>query len=140
MDSGSNLHVVHGLVSLARCLAVRLADPSTRDIVDVLPIGLPNWIQKQNCFRASLKGLDAEYIVDERGAHRPLLDVTRDLIDFCESVAPDIGESKGLEIARSLLADTPGYQAQINAYRTANSARSVVEMLQQTLAKASAHQ
>lgn len=136
MDSGSNLHVVHGLVSLARCLAVKLADASTRDIVDVFPIGLPYWTDKQNCFRASLIGLDAEYIVDDRGTHRPLKDITRELVDFCESAAPSIGESKGLEIARSLLTDTPGYQAQLDAYRESNSTRTVVEMLQQTLTQA----
>ena len=104
MDSASNLRTVHGLVAFARCLAVRLAEASTSEIVEVLPIGVPVWIEKQNCYRASLLGLDAEYIINERGTCRPLFDVIAELLDFCESVAMRINESHGLQITRSLLA------------------------------------
>lgn len=133
MDSASNLRSVHGLVAFARCLAVRLAEASTSEVIEVLPTGLPYWIEKQNCYRASLLGLDAEYIVNERGTHRPLLDVVTDLLDFCAPTAAEIDESHGLQLTRSLLAGRPGYKAQVDAYRNANSARSIVEMLQYSL-------
>jgi len=136
MDSASNLRTVHGLVAFARCLAVRLAEASTSEVVEVLPIGLPYWIEKQNCYRASLIGLDAEFIINERGTHRPLLGVVTDLLDFGASVAETIDEVDGLQITRSLLSGKPGYEQQTDTYRKANSARSVVEMLRRSLAVA----
>lgn len=136
MDSASNLRSVHALVAFARCLAVRLTEASESEVAEVLPVGLSNWIQKQNCFRASLLGLDAEYIISECGTHRPLLDVVTELIEFCDSVAPRINESHGLEKTRSQLAARPGYEAQVDTYRKSNSARSVVEMLQRSLVDA----
>lgn len=136
MDSALNLRAVHALVTFARCLAVRLAEASASEVAEVLPTGLPYWIEKQNCYRASLLGLDAEYIINERGTHRPLFDVVTELLDFCEAVAPRINESHGLQITRSLLAARPGYEAQVDAYRKAHSARSIVEMLQHSLVDA----
>ncbi len=135
MDAASNLRAVHGLVAFARCLAVGLADAPSREIAELLPTGLPHWIGKQNCFRASLLGLDAEYITDADGAHRPLRDVVADLLDFCASVAPGIGESNGLRISESMLHARPAYESQVETYREANSARAVVEMLQSSLAE-----
>lgn len=134
MDAASNLRAVHGLVSFARCLAVGLEDAPGREIADLLPRGLPHWIEKQNCFSASLLGLEAEYITSEDGTHRPLRDVVAELLAFCASVAPDIGEANGLEICRSMLDARSGYDSQIATYRDANSARAVVEMLQSSLA------
>lgn len=133
MDSASNLRTVHGLVAFARSLALRLAEATESEIADVLPIGLPYWIHKQNCYRASLLGLHAEYIVDGEGRHRPLRAVTEELLDFCSPLAARIDESRGLLVARSLLSAISGYEAQIDTYREANSARSVVAMLQRRL-------
>jgi hypothetical protein len=44
-----------------------------------------------------------------------------------------INESHGLQITRSLLAGRPDYEAQVDTYHKANSARSVVEMLRHSL-------
>lgn len=135
MDSASNLAAVHGLAAFARCLAVGLADAEPREIGDLLPTGLPRWIEKQNCYRASLLGLDAEYITHADGSHRPLRDVVAELLGFCEALAPGIGESHGIAISRSMLDTRPACEMQIEAYREANSARAVVAMLQASLAE-----
>ena len=133
MDSASDLHTVHGLVAFARCLTLRLSDATAQEVSEVLPANLPNWMERQNRFRAGLRGLDAEYIVDNVGHHRPLRDVIHDLIDFCRPMAADLDETRGLQIAQDLLDSGAGYQRQLDAYKSDNSARSVVEMLQQSL-------
>lgn len=138
MDSASDLRTVHGLVAFARCLILRLAEASAQEISEVLPGNLPYWMEQQNRFRAGLRGLDAEYVIDKNGDHRPLRDVIRDLIEFCRPIATDIDETQGLQIARELLNGPPGYQRQLDAYRSDFSARSVVKILQQSLVNTAA--
>lgn len=133
MDAASDLRTVHGLVAFVRCLVLRLAEAGNGEISEVLPVNLPYWIEHQNRFRAGLRGLDAEYIVDPRGHHRPLREVIADLLEFCEPLAAGIGETQGLESARAVLEGGAGYERQREAYRKVNSARAVVEMLQQSL-------
>ncbi len=133
MDSASDLRTVHGLVAFARCLMLRLVEASTQEVSEVLPGDLPYWIEHQNRFRAGLRGLDAEYVVNKNGVHRPLRDVIHDLFEFCQPIAADIDETGGLQIARDLLDSPPGYQRQLDAYESDHSARSVVKVLQQSL-------
>jgi len=133
MDAASNLHTVHGLVAFARSLALCLAKASIEDVSRILPLDLPGWIEKENCFRAALLGLSAEYIVDDKGHHRPLRDLVADLIEFCQSTAVAFNETDGLEIARNLLNGMPGYERQLRAYEKNNSARSAVKALQDAL-------
>jgi carboxylate-amine ligase len=133
MDSVSDLRSVRGLVAFARCLMLRLAEVSEQRASEVLPIDLPGWVENQNRFRAGMLGVDAEYIVDAEGAHRPLRGLIFDLLDFCAPVAPRIGEADGLKIAVEMLHGEPGYERQTKVYKKNRSARSVVEMLQQSL-------
>jgi carboxylate-amine ligase len=133
MDAASNLRSLHGLVAFARCLALRLAEVSRREFAEVLPQDLPHWMLKQNRYKASLRGFDADCIVDNRGTLRPLREMLRDLLDFCEPVATQIREVHGLQIAKSMPDGRCGYEAQVDAYRETRSARAVVEMLRDTL-------
>ena len=133
MDAASDLRTLHGLVALTRCLVLRAAQASDEDIAAVFPPDLPYWCEKENRFRASLRGLDAEYIVSPDGSFRWMRDVFEDLLDFCDPIAAEVGETEGLQIARDLLQDKPGYIRQVEAYERDNSARSIVQMLQQLL-------
>ncbi len=133
MDAASDLRTLHGIVALARCLVLRAASASDQDIAEVFPPALPYWCEKQNRFRASLRGLEAEYIVSADGSYRWMRDVIRDLLDFCEPVAAEVGETDGLRIARELLHGVTGYERQVEAYKRDDSARSIVQMLQQSL-------
>jgi carboxylate-amine ligase len=124
---------VHGLVAFARCLILRLADAPVSEIDDVLPVNLPIWMEHQNRFRAALRGLDAEFIIDEDGASRPIRGVIDDLIAFCSPIAADINETQGLGMARDLLKSRPGYQRQLDAHADEGTARSVAAMLQASM-------
>jgi len=133
MDSASDVKTLHGLVAFARCLVLRAAHAAEEEIASVFPPELPYWCEKQNRFRASLRGLDAEYIVNADGTYRPMRDVITDLLDFCEPIAADIGEATGLRIAREVLQGKPAYEKQLDAYKRDDTARSIVQMLQQSL-------
>jgi gamma-glutamyl:cysteine ligase YbdK (ATP-grasp superfamily) len=133
MDAASDLQAVHGLVAFARCLMVRLATASEQEISRVLPRNLPAWIEHQNRFKAALRGLGAEFIVDKEGLHRPVRDVIGELIDFCLPVAAEIDETQGMQIVQELLNLPPGYRRQLDAYADGNTARSVAAMLQESI-------
>jgi carboxylate-amine ligase len=133
MDAASDLRTLHGLSAFARSVMVRMALASDEDVGDVLPQNLPHWIEKQNRYEASKHGLEADFVVDDEGNHRPLRDVVSDLVEFCAPVALEYEELNGLDIARDLLTGVPGYEKQLGAYRTSNSARSVVRVLEQAL-------
>jgi carboxylate-amine ligase len=133
MDAASDLSMLHALVAFARALTVCMARASPEEVSRVLPLELPLWIEKENCYRASHKGLKAEFIYNEQGEHRPLRGLIEDLMNFCEPVARDIGEGKGLELARQILTDGSGYTHQLETYAESHSARAVVEHLKSQL-------
>ena len=133
MDAASNLQTLHALVAFTRVMAVCMARASPEEVSQVLPLELPMWIEKENCYRASHCGLDAEFIFNEQGEHRPLRGLIEDLMDFCESVADDIGESKNLQLSRQILIHKPGYLRQLDAYTASHSMRVVAENLKSQL-------
>jgi carboxylate-amine ligase len=139
MDAASDLATLHVLVAFARALTVCMARASPEEVSRVLPLELPLWIKKENCYRASHKGLKAEFIYNEQGEHRPLRGLIQDLINFCEPVARDIGESIGLELSRQILTDEPAYSRQLEVYAESHSARTVVENLKSQLLKEEQH-
>lgn len=133
MDAASDLTTLHALVSFARTLALRFRDASSDQIGDILPLDLPDWMAKENCYRAAHLGLAANYIVDAEGNCRPLREIIGELIDFCRPTAASIGESSGFELAAERLTELPGYERQLQAYEDGLSVQSVVGMLTQAL-------
>jgi len=133
MDAVSDLQTLCALVAFARVMAVNMARVEPEEMSRVLPLGLPAWIEKENCFRAGHYGLSAEFIYNEKGEHRPLRGLIKNLIDFCKPVAHDIGESKNLELAGQILTDGPGYSRQLKTYAESHSTRAVTEDLKNHL-------
>lgn len=129
MDAASDISSLHVLVAFARVMAVRMARTLPQEVRQVIPLDLPAWIQKENCYRASHYGLNAEFIYTEKGECRPLRGLIRDLLDFCEPVARDLGESKNLELTRQILINEPGYARQLKAYAEDRSTLAVAESL-----------
>ena len=133
MDAASDLTTLHALVSFARSMVLCLRDAAVEDVNRILPLDMPDWIAHENRFRAAHLGLAADYIVDVKGNLRPLSELIAELIEFCGPTAASVGEAPGLELAKDLLAGTPGYERQLQAYEQSHSARSVVNMLTNTL-------
>jgi carboxylate-amine ligase len=129
MDAASDLATLQALVAFARSTAVCMARLTTREVSRVLPLDLPWWINKENCYRASHYGLEADFIYDQQGRCRPLRGLIEELIEICEPVADDIGETGMPELVRKLLADGPGYLQQLEVYAETESAQAVTAYL-----------
>lgn len=133
MDAASDLITLHALVSLARSMVLSLRDAPAEDVSRILPLDLPGWINRENCFRAAHYGLSADYIVDEKGNLRPLTELIAELVEFCRPTAGTIDEAPGLDLAMDLLTGVPGYERQLQTYERNNSTHSVVKMLAEAL-------
>jgi carboxylate-amine ligase len=133
MDAASDLTTLHALVSFARSVALSIRDASVDDVNGVLPPELPEWIARENCYRAAHHGLSADYIIDEKGRLHPLSDIIARMIEFCRPNAEKFGEEKGLQLAADLLSGMPGYERQLQAYEIDHSPRTVVRTLTNAL-------
>ncbi len=120
-------------MSFARSVALALRDASVEEVNGIIPLELPEWIARENCYRAAHHGLSAEYIIDAKGNLRPLRQVIARMIEFCRPVAGKSGEATGLQLAADLLSGTPGYERQLLAYEESSSPRAVVRMLTDAL-------
>ena len=88
---------------------------------------------KENRFRAGVEGIEAAYIVNEKGQTRSIREIANNLIEFCQPKAIECGESDGLEIVKNMLNSNSLAEHQLNAYHQDYSARSVVKALQSML-------
>jgi len=133
MDAAGDLQTLRALTAFARVMTVCMARASPGDVSRVMPLDLPHWIVKENCYRASHHGLNGMFIYDEQGNSRPLLGLIEELISFCQPTAVEIGEARNLALCRKILVDGPGYVQQLEVYATSHSARTVVESLRDQL-------
>lgn len=135
MDAASDLLTLHALVSFARSIVLSMRDASVEKINKILPPELPEWIARENCYRAAHHGLSAKYIIDEQGNVRSLSDIIAQLIEFCRAAAEEYGESAGLDLAAELLSGVPGYERQLKAFEQNHSPHDVAQALTIALAQ-----
>lgn len=133
MDSPSDLQMLHALVAFARSMTVCMARLTQREAGRILPLNLPWWIEKENCYRASHEGLEADFIYNEQGHCRPLRGLIEDLIDVCAPVAEEIGETASLSFTENVLTDGPGCLKQARVYDETHSAHAVTKDLARRL-------
>ena len=92
---------------------------------------IPNhwWLEKENYFRASRLGLEANYIEDAQGRNRPLKKVILDILDSLTTTAAQLGETKYLELIREHLQGIPSYSRQRQVLQANGSPKEVVASL-----------
>lgn len=93
---------------------------------------LPWWAQKDNCFNASRRAMDAPFILDETGATRTLRDLLQDTLERVAEFAQDRVETRYLGQLSRVIARPP-CQRQLDIGR-AGSLPGVVHALVDTLA------
>jgi carboxylate-amine ligase len=133
MDAAGDLQTLRALTAFARVMTVRMARSSAAEVRRVIPLDLPGWIVKENCYRASHHGLNGMFIYDESGNSRPVRGLIEELISFCQATAAEIGEGRNLALCREILINGPGYVQQLEVYARNNSARAVVKSLRNQL-------
>ena len=93
----------------------------------------PWWTEKENYFRASRLGLEANYILDEKGHSLPIKTVIMDILDALQPTANELSEADHLTWIKEHLDTDPGYARQRRVLETTGSAREVVQALAQAL-------
>jgi carboxylate-amine ligase len=87
------------------------------------------WLEKENHFRASRWGLEANYIENSQGKTRPMKQLIGDILDSLKATAAELGETKYLQLVRDRLQIIPGYIRQRQVWQTTGSQQAVVAFL-----------
>ncbi|GAB3682827.1 glutamate--cysteine ligase [Angustibacter aerolatus] len=126
-DGVPSLAEVAGLTALVQCLVVDLG--RRLDAGETLPT-LPPWHVQENKWRAARYGLDAEIILDAKGAERLVTDDLADLLTRLEPLARELGCADELASLEPLWRRGASYQRQ-RAVREAagGDLRAVVDSL-----------
>ncbi|MEA5515681.1 carboxylate-amine ligase [Nodularia sp. UHCC 0506] len=95
---------------------------------------LPWLMEKENFFRASRWGLDANYIEDQEGNSRPIRNIVKDILDAIGMTADTLRESPYLHLLAQRLDSGPSYIRQRRIFENTGSLQAVVASLVKELA------
>ncbi|MCU1459253.1 MAG: putative carboxylate-amine ligase [Actinomycetia bacterium] len=130
-DGIPTLHEVTAVAALAQSMVsmfeTRLAGGRT------LPFP-SEWVLRQNKWRATRYGLDADLIVDELGHQRPLREAIAELVDEVGSFAAELGCSAELTGVDRILADGASSERQRSIVAAGGTLPDVVKALVSELA------
>ncbi len=96
---------------------------------------LPWWMEKENIFRASRWGLDANYIEDQEGNSRPMRSIVKDILDALAMTADTLGESPYLHLLAQRLNTGASYIRQRRVFESTGSLKAVVASLVKEMAE-----
>ncbi|MDB9304886.1 MULTISPECIES: carboxylate-amine ligase [Cyanophyceae] len=96
---------------------------------------LPSWMEKENIFRASRWGLDANYIEDQEGNSRPMRSIVKDILDAIGMTADTLGERPYLDLLEQRLDTGASYIRQRRVFESTGSLKAVVASLVKELAE-----
>jgi carboxylate-amine ligase len=133
MDAQSTVRDVAFLAGLVRLLVAWIGETDKNDIEAVLPRRLSPWIDRDNHFRASHWGMEAELIDDTSGQLRPLRTYLQVLVDAMRGTARTIGEEAIVDRLQRTAERTMGYELQRSLYERRHDVRDIVAGLNQEL-------
>ena len=123
-DGLSNLDEIIAMTALIQALVVWLGEQY--DEGAYLPLE-PNWIVRENKWRAARWALDADMIIDEEGRLEPLVVGVDRLIELVEPVAKRLGSHAELLGVREMMTKGPSYARQRQVYADTGDFTQVVE-------------
>jgi len=130
-DCVSSLEEIVNLAAFTQALVVGLSNHY--DNGTQLP-NLDRWINKDNKWRATRYGLDADYIVDETGNQQSLKSVILDTIDRITPVGKELGcKPELLNLANQIENDNVPYKRQIRIFEKTRNLNSVIKNAVATL-------
>ena len=91
------------------------------------------WAQKENCFRASHLGIDAEVIVGDGGQTQPIKSLARALLASIAATAEELRTRGWLHQLEARLDEEPSYVRQRRVFAKTGSLRDVTESLAKEL-------
>jgi carboxylate-amine ligase len=133
MDAQATVDDVAFIAGLVRVLVAWIGASPVEQIEATIPRRLSSWIDRENHFRASHWGMEAELIHDESGNTQPVVYYLKKLAKAVHEIANDIEE--GYVVARLLnfALEIPGYTRQRLDYEKNEDTRAVVNALRTRL-------
>ncbi|MBD2564806.1 MULTISPECIES: carboxylate-amine ligase [Nostoc] len=129
MDAQPTIKESMMLAAFVHSLIVDLHYHSQGNQTEFLLTPLPWLIEKENYFRASRWGLDANYIEDEQGNSRPIKNIVKDIFNALAETADTLGNSPYLLQLEKRLAEGPSYIRQRRVFERTASLKAVVASL-----------
>jgi carboxylate-amine ligase len=141
MDSQPTIHEATVLTAFVQVLVAFLREESSKDACGMMINRFPSWIDKENHFRASRHGMEADFIEDERGHTKPIKDVIENVIRRVTSTAKRMGVLEQIMQLERFLDKGPSYKQQRKVFKESGSLKEValflVRALDQNLAQLS---
>ncbi|MBV8560649.1 MAG: glutamate--cysteine ligase [Acidimicrobiia bacterium] len=88
-----------------------------------------SWVVRENKWRATRHGIDAEVITDESGTLAPMSDAVDELVDSLAPAAARLGCGSELEHARAVVVNGPSYLRQRDVVASGGTLVDVVDSL-----------
>ncbi|MGB8021480.1 MAG: glutamate--cysteine ligase [Candidatus Nanopelagicales bacterium] len=129
-DSMSSLAQVCALAALAQAAVAHICDGVDRGEI---PVREPDWVLRENKWRASRFGLSAE-MVHSDGTVVPLVDEVLEWVDRVRPAARALGGEPDLDRVLDLLAAAPSYARQRDVIDRGGTLRDVVALLRREFA------
>ncbi len=133
MDAVATIREAVALASFLRTLVAYLLATPPEQRPQGMPKALPWWANRENHFRASHRGTDAECLVDEDGSTECLRTSVEHALEIIAPTARDLGEEHYLTRITQML-DRPGYKRQRATYDQTGSLQQVSRVLVDELA------
>ena len=95
----------------------------------IMPELLDPWIVRENKWRASRYGLEANVVIDNRGTQMPLVEHIQQSVEEILPWAIELGCTKELADVQTILDKGASYQRQRRLYQRTHSFRDVVQQL-----------
>jgi|AMFO01.1.fsa_nt_gi carboxylate-amine ligase, YbdK family len=125
MDAQANIPDAVNLAAFVSILAAYLKRaPVGKDRRILRPLHW--WLQKENFFRASRAGMEAQLIVEENGNCKPMRQVLEETLAMLEPAATEMGEEERLLTLGRSLAAGPCYVRQRRIFARTGSLKEVV--------------
>ncbi|HEY9639639.1 MAG TPA: YbdK family carboxylate-amine ligase [Coleofasciculaceae cyanobacterium] len=129
MDSQPTLKEAIALTAFVHSLIVYLQHCHRQGKAEFLLKPCHWWIEKENYFRASHRGLDADYIEDDQGHSRPFRRIIEDILEALAPTADQLNEVEYLNFLERKLEGNSSYIRQRRVFQQTGSPKEVVAAL-----------
>jgi carboxylate-amine ligase len=129
MDSQPTIREAIALTAFVHSLIVFCQHCHREGMAGLLLTPCHEWFEKENYFRASHEGLEAGYILDNRGNSSRIVAVVRDILEVLAPTADQLEETEYLKFLEKRLNGGPSYIRQRQIFQQSSSQKDVVASL-----------
>lgn len=125
-DSTATIMETLALTALIHCLALSFEE---KEKENHLPVLLPDWLVRENKWRSSRHGLDADLIYDSEGNTRSIREDILMTLECLEPIALRFGYESYFKFIRDQMMNNPSYSRQRQVYESTSDLKEVTRSL-----------